>query len=92
MRGVPHTGREWRRRGTDLAKMQRPLLLYDVAARMWNHVPQMAQRIATLRADRPYLNADELGDLLAFLGVQVLLLIALSSVRTGPADGTPSAR
>ena len=52
----------------DLAKMQRPLALYDVTARMWNHVPQMAQRIMTLRADRPYLNADELSDLLAFLG------------------------
>jgi mono/diheme cytochrome c family protein len=54
--------------GPDLAKMQRPLLLYDVVARMWNHVPQMAQRITTLNADRPYLNADELSDLLAFLG------------------------
>ena len=28
----------------------------------------MAQRITTLRGDRPYLNADKLSDLLAFLG------------------------
>jgi mono/diheme cytochrome c family protein len=71
--------------GPDLAKMQRPLLLYDVAARMWNHVPQMAQRIATLRADRPYLNADELGDLLAFLGALD------ASGRLGNATGEPIA-
>ena len=53
----------------DLAKMARPLVLYDVAARMWNHVPAMAQRITAQRADRPYLNADELSDVLAYLGV-----------------------
>ena len=54
--------------GPDLGKMARPLLLYDVAAQMWNHVPQMARRITALQANRPYLNADELGDLIAFLG------------------------
>jgi mono/diheme cytochrome c family protein len=51
----------------DLAKMARPLILYDVAARMWNHIPAMAQRITAQRADRPYLNADELSDVLAYL-------------------------
>jgi cytochrome c2 len=54
--------------GPNLAKMQRPLLLYDVTARMWNHVPDMAQRLTRLRADRPYLDANELSDLLAYLG------------------------
>ena len=54
--------------GPDLGRMARPLLLYDVAARMWNHVPQMARRITALQVNRPYLNADELSDLMAFLG------------------------
>jgi mono/diheme cytochrome c family protein len=69
--------------GPDLAKMSRPLLLYDVAARMWNHAPQMAQRITTLRAERPYLTADELSDLLAFLGTLDV------SGRPGNAAGEP---
>lgn len=53
--------------GPDLRKTPRPLFLYDFAARMWNHVPQMSRRIAALDANRPYLNADEMGDLMAFV-------------------------
>jgi mono/diheme cytochrome c family protein len=52
----------------DLGKMPRPLVLYDFAARMWNHVPQMSGRITAVGANRPYLNADEMSDLMAFLG------------------------
>jgi mono/diheme cytochrome c family protein len=54
--------------GPDLGKMPRPVVLYDVVARMWNHVPQMSQRMTTLGVNRPYLNADEMSDLIAFLG------------------------
>jgi mono/diheme cytochrome c family protein len=54
--------------GPNLGKMPRPLFLYDVVAKMWNHLPQMARRITALHANRPYLNADELSDLIAFLG------------------------
>jgi mono/diheme cytochrome c family protein len=52
----------------DLGKMPRPIVLYDFAARMWNHLPQMSQRITAVGTPRPYLNADELSDLIAFLG------------------------
>jgi mono/diheme cytochrome c family protein len=54
--------------GPDLGKMPRPLLLYEFAAKMWNHVPQMTRRIAAGGANRPYLNADEMSNLMAFLG------------------------
>ena len=54
--------------GPDLGRMPRPIVLYDFAARMWNHLPQMAQRIAATGVSRPYLNADEMSDLIAFVG------------------------
>ena len=54
--------------GPDLGKVPRPIVLYDFAARMWNHVPQMSRQITTLGISHPYLNADEMSDLIAFLG------------------------
>jgi mono/diheme cytochrome c family protein len=53
--------------GPDLGLRPRPRSLYDVAAAMWNHVPQMADQIWASNRDRPYLTSGELRDLVAFL-------------------------
>ena len=54
--------------GPDLGKLPRPVLLYDFAAAMWNHVPQMSRRISAGGTSRPYLDADQMSNLMAFLG------------------------
>ncbi len=41
--------------------------LYDLVATMWNHLPRMGQRMQELGIERPQLNAQEAGDLVAFL-------------------------
>lgn len=52
---------------SDLGRVPRPRSLYDLAAAMWNHLPQMAERIWASKGDRPYLTSGELSDLVAFL-------------------------
>jgi cytochrome c551/c552 len=59
--GVGGTG------GPDLGRVERPRSLYDLAAAMWNHVPQTSSQVWASGADRVYLTADETSDLMAFL-------------------------
>jgi cytochrome c551/c552 len=54
-------------RGPDLGRIQRPRSFYAFAASMWNHLPPMAQQIWALETNRPYLTANEISDLVAFL-------------------------
>lgn len=53
--------------GPDLARTARPRSLYDLGAAMWNHLPAMLERMRDLDVARPRLDADEVGDLVAFL-------------------------
>jgi len=53
--------------GPDLRQMPRPRSAYDVAAAMWNHLPQMGARLRAVLADKPYLTPNEMSDLVAFL-------------------------
>jgi mono/diheme cytochrome c family protein len=53
--------------GPDLGRIEPPGSFYGLAAAMWNHLPQMAQRIQASRAERPYFTPDEMSDLIAFL-------------------------
>ena len=53
--------------GPDLARIDRPRSFYDLAAAMWNHLPQMAKRIWASLAARPYFTPDEMSDVVAFL-------------------------
>jgi len=53
--------------GPDLRQMPRPRSAYDVAAAMWNHLPQMGARLRAVLADKPYLTPNEMSDLIAFL-------------------------
>lgn len=39
----------------------------DLAASLWNHLPQMSERMAATGIDRPRLSPREAGDLIAFL-------------------------
>lgn len=53
--------------GPDLGRTTRPRSFYDLAAAMWNHLPRMAGRMEELAIPRPRLDAQEAGDLVAFL-------------------------
>lgn len=53
--------------GPDLARVSRPHSFYDLAASMWNHLPQMTERMKQLGIARPKLEADEAKDLVGFL-------------------------
>jgi cytochrome c2 len=53
--------------GPDLGRVPTPRSFYDLAAAMWNHLPQMAKQMEKLGVNRPQLNAVETGDLIAFL-------------------------
>jgi cytochrome c2 len=53
--------------GPDLARLPGPHSFYDLAAALWNHLPRMADRMRQLNVPRPFLNAREAGDLVAFL-------------------------
>lgn len=53
--------------GPDLARIQQPRSLYDLAAAMWNHLAKMSVRMRELDIARPHLNERETGDLVAFL-------------------------
>ncbi|MGE5306542.1 MAG: c-type cytochrome [Alphaproteobacteria bacterium] len=53
--------------GPDLAHTPGTRSFYDLAAAMWNHVPQMAKQMQKLGINRPALSPSETGDLIAFL-------------------------
>jgi mono/diheme cytochrome c family protein len=51
----------------DLARTMKPRSFVDLAAAMWNHLPQMADRMKQLGIARPQLDSKETGDLVGFL-------------------------
>jgi mono/diheme cytochrome c family protein len=51
----------------DLARTMKPRSFVDLAAAMWNHLPQMADRMKQLGIARPQLDSKEIGDLVGFL-------------------------
>jgi mono/diheme cytochrome c family protein len=53
--------------GPDLGRIARPRSFYDLATEMWNHLPEMAERMRQFGIVRPYLDPRETGDLIAFL-------------------------
>jgi mono/diheme cytochrome c family protein len=53
--------------GPDLGRSSEPQSYYGFAAAMWNHLPQMVQRMDELGIERPRLDPWEAGDLVAFL-------------------------
>jgi mono/diheme cytochrome c family protein len=53
--------------GPDLGLSPGPRSFYDLAAAMWNHVPDMAKRMQQLGITRPHMTPSETGDLIAFL-------------------------
>ena len=53
--------------GPDLGRLSVPRSFYDLAASMWNHLPQMAKQMKKLGISRPNLSPGETGDLIAFL-------------------------
>lgn len=53
--------------GPDLGRIPRPRSFYDLTAAMWNHLPEMAERMRQFGIVRPYLDPRETGDLIAFL-------------------------
>jgi mono/diheme cytochrome c family protein len=53
--------------GPDLGRIPRPRSFYDLAASMWNHLPEMAERMRQFGIPRPYMDARETGDLIGFL-------------------------
>ena len=53
--------------GPDLARTLHPRSFVDLATAMWNHLPQMADRMRQLGITRPKLDSREAGDLAGFL-------------------------
>ena len=53
--------------GPDLGHIAGPRSFYDLAAAMWDHLPQMAKQMEKLGINRPQINPAETGDLIAFL-------------------------
>jgi mono/diheme cytochrome c family protein len=51
----------------DLARTMRPRSFVDLATAMWNHLPQMTERMKQLGIVRPQLDSKEAGDLVGFL-------------------------
>ena len=51
----------------DLARTMRPRSFVDLATAMWNHLPQMTDRMKQLGITRPQLTSKEAGDLVGFL-------------------------
>ena len=51
----------------DLARAMRPRSFVDLATAMWNHLPQMTERMKQLGIVRPHLDSKEAGDLVGFL-------------------------
>jgi mono/diheme cytochrome c family protein len=53
--------------GPDLARTPEAQTFYDLAADMWNHLPQMAAVMDRAGVPPPRLDTDEVADLIAFL-------------------------
>jgi len=53
--------------GPDLARVPEAQSFYDLAADLWNHLPQMSTTMAQLDVEPPRLDAEEVADLIAFL-------------------------
>lgn len=53
--------------GPDLASNPKSRTFYDLAAAMWNHTSVMVERMGELGIERPTLDPEEAGDLIAFL-------------------------
>ena len=53
--------------GPDLRVASHARTFEDLAASLWNHLPQMSARMAEVGIDRPRLSSQEAGDLIAFL-------------------------
>ena len=51
----------------DLARTMRPRSFVDLATAMWNHLPNMTDRMKQLGIVRPQLDSKEAGDLVGFL-------------------------
>lgn len=51
----------------ELQRVGPPRSFCDLAAAMWNHLPQMAAGLRASRADTPYLTPGEMSDLAAYL-------------------------
>jgi mono/diheme cytochrome c family protein len=51
----------------DLARTMRPRSFVDLTAAMWNHLPNMTDRMSQLGIARPQLDSKEAGDLVGFL-------------------------
>ena len=51
----------------DLARAMRPRSFVDLATAMWNHLPNMTDRMKQLGIARPRLDSKEAGDLVGFL-------------------------
>ena len=53
--------------GPDLGRVARPRSFDELVAAMWNHLPQMMQRMDALGLQRPRLEVRETEDLIGFL-------------------------
>lgn len=56
--------------GPDLGRTTRAPSFYELAAAMWNHLPQMATRLwssPSSATEKPYMTPNEMSDLVAFL-------------------------
>jgi len=53
--------------GGDLAPLRQHRTFAALASAMWNHFPQMRDRIRLTSAPAPFFNAEEMGNLAAFL-------------------------
>ena len=56
--------------GPDLGRIQVNRSFDDLAAALWNHLPQMGAQMKTHQMPPPHLTSDEVGDLIAFLFTQ----------------------
>jgi cytochrome c2 len=56
--------------GPDLGRIRANRSFHDLAAAIWNHLPNMAAQMKERRQSFPQLDAAEVGDLIAFLFIQ----------------------
>jgi len=57
-------------KGPDLGRIARPRSFYDLAAAMWDHLPQMATQLwssPSSPTEKSYVTPNEMSDLIAFL-------------------------
>lgn len=53
--------------GPDFGHFPHPRSFYDFATSMWNHLPVMAERMKEMGMDEPRLDAQDIGNVIAFL-------------------------